>query len=85
MNEIKLYYIFTDFTEKTLFKLPQWQQDTGNRKDLKIENTSCFSDLSDSLNLLNSLNFFPFRKNSICFHRIGMNVQQCTSTDAKVK
>ena len=36
--------------------LPQHQQDTNERQDLKIEPKSCFSDLSDSLNLPNSLN-----------------------------
>ena len=32
--------------------LPQHQQDTCERQDLKIEPHSCFSDFSDSLNLM---------------------------------
>ena len=36
--------------------LSQHQQDTCERQDLKIQPNSCFSDLSDSVNLLNSLN-----------------------------
>ena len=35
--------------------VPQSQQDTCERQDLLIEPNSCFSDLSDSLHLLNSL------------------------------
>ena len=41
--------------------LPQHQQDTFERQDLYIEPNSCFRDLSDSLNLLNSVNFYSIK------------------------
>ena len=44
------------------------QQGTCDRQDLQIDSNSCFSDLSDSLNSLNSLILVPsvpFRENSI--------------------
>ena len=37
--------------------LLQCQQDTYETQDLEIDPNSCFSDLSDSLNSRNSLNF----------------------------
>ena len=36
-------------------QIPLYHKDIGNREDPKIESNSCFSDLSDPLNSLNSM------------------------------
>ena len=53
--------------------LPQQQQDTCQRHDLSIESNSWFSDLS---NLLNSVNSVQFRENSIKYTRCKNNFTQ---------
>ena len=48
--------------------LPQHQQDSCERQDILIDLNSGFSDLSDSLNSLNSIKvLLTFRKNSTVF------------------
>ena len=70
-SQIKEPTKFGEYFEKEVFEPPvsyaknnmllQIQEDTGNRKDILIDPYSCFTDLSDCLNMLISLNFCSFK------------------------
>ena len=73
-------------------EIPQRHEDTGNRDDLKTDPNSCFSDLSDSLNSLNSVkvhlgnNSNEFTWNSFAENSgetTDEKVSDCTNTPCK--
>ena len=53
----KILYLNLEHLVKETRMLLHNQQDEGNRQDLCANPNSCFSDSSDSLNLLHILNF----------------------------